>query len=69
MEDPRYPTGRFRVDPNPTPDKRAGWIRQIAEALLRSARLAGLDAQQLDSPYRPGGWTVRQVLHHVPDSH
>jgi uncharacterized damage-inducible protein DinB len=70
MDDPRYPTGKFRVDPNPTPDKRAGWIRQIADApaALRAA-VAGLDARQLDSPYRPGGWTVRQVLHHVPDSH
>jgi uncharacterized damage-inducible protein DinB len=70
MDDPRYPTGKFRFDQSPTPDKRAGWIRQIAEvpAAFRAA-VTGLDARQLDTPYRPGGWTVRQVLHHVPDSH
>ena len=39
-----------------------------APAALRSA-VSGLDAKQLDTPYRPGGWTVRQVVHHVPDSH
>ena len=70
MDDLRYPVGRFAVDSEPTPDKRRRWIAQIAEApaLLRSA-VAGLTEAQFDAPYRPGGWTVRQVLHHVPDSH
>ena len=70
MSDLRYPVGTFVADAVVTPEKRAAWIRQIAEApaSLRQA-VEGLSAQQLDSPYRPGGWTVRQVLHHVPDSH
>ena len=70
MDGLRYPVGRFAVDSEPTPDKRRRWIAQIAEApaLLRSA-VAGLTEAQFDAPYRPGGWTVRQVLHHVPDSH
>ena len=70
MDDLRYPVGRFAVDSEPTPDKRRRWIAEIAEApaLLRSA-VAGLTEAQFDAPYRPGGWTVRQVLHHVPDSH
>jgi hypothetical protein len=68
--DPRYPVGRLAYDNEVTPGKRTAWIRQIAEApaALRSA-VAGLTEEQLDLPYRPGGWTVRQVVHHVPDSH
>jgi hypothetical protein len=70
MSDLQYPIGRFVEDTAVTPEKRARWVREIAEApaLLRSA-VAGLDAQQLDTPYRPGGWTVRQVVHHMADSH
>jgi uncharacterized damage-inducible protein DinB len=70
MDDLRYPVGTFVVDSAVTPKKRKTWIRQIAEApaLLRKA-VAGLTDRQFDAPYRPGGWTVRQVLHHVPDSH
>lgn len=70
MTELQYPIGRLTFDPNVTDEKRRAWIRQIAEApgALRSA-VAGLDAAQMDTPYRPGGWTVRQVLHHVPDSH
>jgi hypothetical protein len=46
------------------------WVDQIsaAPAQLRAA-VEGLTRSQLDTPYRPGGWTVRQVIHHVPDSH
>ena len=70
MDDLRYPVGKFAVDPVITPDKSTSWIRQIAEAPagLRAA-VAGLTDRQFDTPYRPGGWTVRQVVHHVPDSH
>lgn len=66
----RYPVGTLAFDPDVTADKRRAWIRQIAEApsALRAA-VAGLGEGQLDTPYRPGGWTVRQVVHHVPDSH
>ena len=69
--DLRYPIGRFVA---PTADlsagERATMIAQLEEtpARLRAA-VSGLDAGQLDTPYRPGGWTVRQVVHHVPDSH
>ena len=70
MSDMRFPAGRFSFDPDITPDKRQSWIRQIADApaALRAA-VAGLDASQLDTPYRPDGWTVGQVVHHVPESH
>jgi uncharacterized damage-inducible protein DinB len=66
----RYPVGKLTFDPDPTPGKRREWIQQIAAtpAALRGA-VAGLTAAQLDTPYRPGGWTVKQVAHHVPESH
>ena len=70
MTDLSYPIGKVSYDTDVTPGKRTAWIRQIAEApaALRQA-LSGLSEAQLDRPYRPGGWTVRQVAHHVPDSH
>jgi hypothetical protein len=66
----RYPVGKLTFDPDPTPGKRREWIQQIAAtpAALRGA-VAGLTTAQLDTPYRPGGWTVKQVTHHVPESH
>ncbi len=70
MSDLRFPTGKF-VPPAPaTPETRKRAIEAIAEtpARLRDA-VQGLDEDQLDTPYRPGGWTIRQVVHHVPDSH
>lgn len=68
--DPRYPIGRFSFRPDPTPDERKTHIDRIANApsKLRAAVL-GMDDVQLDTPYREGGWTVRQVVHHVFDSH
>lgn len=70
MDDLRYPVGRFaRVD-SLTPAARAAAIEDIAATPHRlRAAVAGLDDAQIDTPYRPGGWTVRQVVHHVPDSH
>ena len=70
MTDPRYPTGRFVPPEQPTRESRAQAIATIAETpqLLRDA-VQGLDEDQLDTPYREGGWTLRQVVHHVPDSH
>jgi uncharacterized damage-inducible protein DinB len=58
------------LDESITTEKRQLYIEQIAEtpAKLRAA-VDGLSSQQLDTPYRPGGWTVRQVVHHLPDSH
>jgi uncharacterized damage-inducible protein DinB len=69
-EDLRYPIGPFSFSGSSTSGERQKWIRDIAHApaALRAA-VAGLSAEQLDTPYRPGGWTVRQVVHHIPDSH
>ena len=70
MSDLRYPIGRFQPVTSLTPAERVTCIEQIAaapEGLRRAVQ--GLDDRQLDTPYRPGGWTVRQVVHHVPDSH
>jgi len=69
-EDLRYPIGRPTLKEELTEDERAAAIATIEDcpAALRRA-LAGLTPGQLDTPYRPGGWTVRQVAHHVPDSH
>lgn len=66
----RYPIGRFAAAADFDAADIAGWLDSIAAApdRLRDA-VAGLDPSQLDTPYRPGGWTVRQVVHHVPDSH
>ncbi len=69
--DPRYPVGKFTWSgAEATADERAERIAQIAAcpAGLRAA-VRDLDDAQLDTPYRDGGWTVRQVVHHVPDSH
>jgi hypothetical protein len=70
MSDPRYPVGPHQRRDVLTPDERRACIDDIAAtpAHLREA-VAGLSDQQLDTPYREGGWTVRQVVHHVPDSH
>ena len=68
-EDPRYPIGEFSP-PAEGEEQRDSFIEQIAgmPALLRQA-VEGLSTAQLSTPYRPGGWTVRQVVHHIPDSH
>jgi hypothetical protein len=70
MSDARYPIGKFTPVPSLTAAERNVCIEQIttAPALFRRA-VAGLTEAQLDTPYRPDGWTVRQVAHHLPDSH
>jgi hypothetical protein len=70
MEDMRYPIGKFHYDGPPTPEQRERFLGEIARAPagLRAA-VEGLSEGQLNTPYRPGGWTLRQVVHHVPDSH
>src|SRR5512143_1800730 len=70
MVDPRYPVGRFEPPAQLSEAERETLIRQIEEApaRLREA-VAGLTLEELNTPYREGGWTVRQVVHHVPDSH
>jgi hypothetical protein len=70
MEDPRYPLGPFVMPAQVTPETRAAWILTLETlpARMREA-VAGLSDSQLDTPYREGGWTLRRVVHHVPDSH
>ncbi len=69
-DDLRYPIGRFSA-----PDKQdetivIGWRRDIVEAPVKlRVAVTGLEDVQLDTPYRDGGWTVRQVVHHLADSH
>ena len=68
--DLRYPIGTFSFPAASTARQREEWVRDIAAAPGRlRAAVAGLSAEQLDTPYREGGWTVRQVVHHLPDSH
>ena len=70
MEDLRYPIGKFSVEGEITAARRAEWIEQIAAAPVQlRAALRGLSEEQIATPYRPGGWTLRQLAHHVPDSH
>jgi hypothetical protein len=68
--DLRYPVGEFAMPVQVTPTRRQQAIDEIAAtpAKMRAAA-KGLNDAQLDTPYRDGGWTVRQVVHHVPDSH
>jgi uncharacterized damage-inducible protein DinB len=69
-EDLRYPIGQFERNDPVTADTRQTGITAIADLPYGiSAAVAGLDDTQLDTEYRPGGWTVRQTVHHVADSH
>lgn len=70
MSDLRFPVGKFTYAGPPNEEQKNTFLDDIARtpANLRAA-VAGLSDAQLDTPYRPGGWTVRQVVHHVPDSH
>lgn len=65
----RFPIGRYEPNEMGEPE-RTEWIADL-ELLPRNLRqsITGLSDSQLDTPYRPGGWTVRQVVHHLPDSH
>ena len=68
--DLRFPVGKFSPPADVTPQDRSRFIEEIAATPTRlRAAVAGLSPAQLDTPYRDGGWTVRQVVHHVPDSH
>jgi len=68
--DPRYPIGKFELPKEVTPALRQRAIEETAAtpAKVRAA-VAGLSDTQLDTAYREGGWTVRQVVHHLVDSH
>lgn len=68
--DPRYPIGNFAMPASITPASRSAAIDQIASAPAKlRAAVSGLSEAQLNTPYREGGWTVRQLVHHVADSH
>jgi uncharacterized damage-inducible protein DinB len=70
MNDPRYPIGKFQLPGALTATQRASAFARMAalpNALYDAVR--GLSPVQLDSPYREGGWTLRQVVHHLADSH
>ena len=68
--DPRYPVGQFAADNSVAPEKRKAWIAELnaLPSNLRKA-IAALPPGGLDTPYREGGWTARQVVHHLADSH
>jgi uncharacterized damage-inducible protein DinB len=70
MVDPRYPIGQFSYSGPLSAEQKEQCLSDIEEtpARLRNA-LAGLSDEQLNTPYREGGWTPRQLAHHVPDSH
>ena len=74
MADLRYPVGKFEwiapKNDEQVAKRRVHYIDVLAKLQANlGAAVKGLDAKQLDTPYRPEGWTVRQVVHHVPDSH
>jgi DinB superfamily len=70
VDDPRYPIGQFAYGGPQTASQRLDCISRIAAAPAKLREAASeLSDVQLDTPYRQGGWTVRQVVHHVPDSH
>jgi uncharacterized damage-inducible protein DinB len=70
MPDLRYPIGKFNYQGPPTEERKQNCLDEIAHAPARlRAAITGLSEKQLGTPYRPEGWTVRQVVHHVPDSH
>jgi len=70
MTDPRFPIGRFAYTAPLTSQHKQQYLDDIEQtpALMRTA-VAGLSDHQLNTPYRDGGWTVRQLIHHIPDSH
>ena len=69
-QDPKYPIGKFQWEDGLSEARRRELIEQIAETPCKvRAAVKGLSETQLDTPYREGGWTVRQVVHHLADSH
>jgi len=70
MEDIRYPIGKFTPQESYTSDEISSFILRIEELPLKlESAIKNLSNHQLDTPYREGGWTVRQVVHHIADSH
>jgi len=70
MSDPRYPIGKFAFDGTTDEEQREKLIADIEQApAALGAAVKNLSPKQIETPYRDGGWTVRQVVHHVPESH
>ncbi len=70
MSDPRFPIGQFEHSGPVSAEDVNRWIRDIEELPAQMREAAhGLTEEQLAAQYRPGSWTVRQIIHHVPDSH
>jgi DinB superfamily len=70
MEDLQYPIGKFSPKESYTPDELSAFMARIESLPTRlEEAIKSFTDQQLDTPYREGGWTVRQVIHHVADSH
>lgn len=68
--DPRYPVGKFAWPESITEEDRRNFTAQVEELPVKlRAAVQGLNDSQLDTPYREGGWTVRQLAHHIADSH
>lgn len=69
-KDIRYPIGEFHSPAKVTPEQVTGWINEIANLPSVLTALVGpMNSEQLETPYRPDGWCVRQVVHHIADSH
>jgi uncharacterized damage-inducible protein DinB len=69
LEQLKYPIGKFQYDGNTSSQQRQQRIEELAATAIRLRKaVEGLSDDQLDTPYRPGGWTVRQVVHHVADA-
>ena len=70
MPDPRFPIGKFNYEGTPSAGQREKFFAEIVQtpAAIRAA-VQGLSPKQLETAYRDGGWNLRQVVHHVPESH
>jgi uncharacterized damage-inducible protein DinB len=70
LTDPRYPLGKFQYIPFENVSQRQAAIAEIRDLPAQARAAAGhLNDEQLDSPYRAGGWSIRQLVHHLADSH
>ncbi|WP_067931123.1 YfiT family bacillithiol transferase [Alicyclobacillus kakegawensis] len=69
MDEVRYPIGPFELVKDVSPEQRKAWIQDLADAPVKlHSAVVGLSAEQLDTPYRTGGWTVRQIVHHLAEN-
>jgi uncharacterized damage-inducible protein DinB len=69
MPDPRYPIGKYQAEPY-SEDQKKVWLNELRKLPTElEYAVQNLDTAQLQSPYRDGGWTIHQLVHHVADSH